>query len=105
LKNRSQVSFHAARLQRRRHVEHDDVLCMTGENGGEVVPADRGGPGFDEGSDFSFGLAAALRHDCAPDCWLKGYPLGRTPGRESDRSKPQNAKARREAGHDMLKAL
>ncbi|KTT89234.1 hypothetical protein NS44R_15050 [Mammaliicoccus sciuri] len=42
------VRVQSARLQRRRNVEHHDILIVMGENARIVLSADRGRPGVDE---------------------------------------------------------
>jgi hypothetical protein len=56
------VLIHSARLQRRRDVEHHDILVVMGKNGRKIVPADRVRPCFDDRPDVAFGRSLLL-HD------------------------------------------
>src|SRR6267378_2999888 len=56
------VLIHSSRLQRRRDVEHHDVLLMMGKNTGKIMPADCARPCVDNRFDLTFGRSALLHH-------------------------------------------
>jgi hypothetical protein len=78
------VLVDSPRLQRRRNVEHHDVLVMMGKNGGKIMPADGVRPCLDNRSDLTFGVAALLHHDSSLRLFAHVCPQGRTPGCISD---------------------
>jgi hypothetical protein len=57
------VSRQAARLQRRWHVEHDDVVIVMCQYGRQILPSDGVCPSFDECLDLGFSGSSSLRHD------------------------------------------
>src|ERR1700730_5911566 len=57
------VCRHAARLQRRRHVEHHDVVIVMRQYGRQVMPPDGVCPSFDECLDLGFRGSSSFRHD------------------------------------------
>ena len=72
------VLIHSARLQRRRHVEHHDILFMMGKNGGKIMPADRVRPCFHDRRDLILGRSVLLRHGSRSGCLPDVQPGGRT---------------------------
>jgi hypothetical protein len=54
------VFSQAARLQRRRHVEHGDVVVVMCQYSRQVMPPD--GPRFDERPELGFSSSGSLRH-------------------------------------------
>jgi hypothetical protein len=74
------VFIHSARLQRRRDVEHHDILFMMGKNAGKIMPADSVRPCFDDRRDLTFCGFMLLHHGsrsgCLPDLWPKGRTSG-----------------------------
>ena len=67
-------------LQRRRQVEHDDVGFVMSEDGGNVVPTDRVGPGFERGLDPELFGVGVFRH-----CAGSFVGRGRTKEHEPDK--------------------
>jgi hypothetical protein len=53
----------AARLQRRWHVEHDDVVIVMCQYGRQIMPSDGVCPSFDECLDLGFSGSSSLRYD------------------------------------------
>src|ERR1700727_2943205 len=89
------VLIQSARLQRRRDVEHHDVLLMMCEDAREIVPADRVRPSFDKRFDLRFGCSGLLYHgslllfadvcfwyseSSGRDTWLHPLLVGAAPG-------------------------
>jgi len=52
-----------ARLQRRRHVEHDDVVIVMCQYSRQVMTPDGVCPSFDQCLDLGFSGSSSLRHD------------------------------------------
>jgi hypothetical protein len=85
------VFIHSARLQRRRDVEHHDILFMMGKNAGKIMPADSVRPCFDDRPDLMFGGFMLLHHGsrsgCLPDLWPKDERREAWPTRRATFSK------------------
>jgi hypothetical protein len=64
------IFIHSSRLQRRRDVEHNDVLLVMGENVGKIMPADCVRPFFDERSDLPLVRSALLGRGSYSVCLL-----------------------------------
>jgi len=56
------VLIHSSRLQRRRDVEHHDVVLMMRKNTGKIMLADCVRPCVDNRLDLTFGRSASLHH-------------------------------------------
>src|SRR5690242_4054760 len=60
------VFSQAARLQRRWHVEHDNVVIMLRQYGRQVMPPDSVCPSLDNCLDLRLSSSLSLRHTLAP---------------------------------------